>query len=254
MPKKDNKPSIDVSLEELMEAGCHFGHQARRWHPKMAPYIWGKKDGIHIFDLDKTRQALLESIEIVKKIAAEGKLIIFVGTKKQASQIITEEAIRAGMPFVAKRWLGGTLTNWKQLKLSVNKLIDLKIKREAKELDKYTKKERVLIDKQIDKLEKFVGGLQQLTGLPDAIFVVDIKREDAAVREAHILKIPVIAIVDSNCDPEMITTVIPGNDDAIQTIRLITSKIVDAVLEGKSIRQNAESPAEQDLALRDKEK
>ena len=236
MPKKDNKPSIDVSLEELMEAGCHFGHQARRWHPKMAPYIWGKKDGIHIFDLDKTRRALLESIAIVRKIATEGKSIIFVGTKKQASQIISEEAVRAGMPFVAKRWLGGTLTNWKQLKLSVNKLIDLKIKREAKELDNYTKKERVLIDKQINKLEKFVGGLQQLTSLPDAIFVVDIKREDAAVREAHILKIPVIAIVDSNCDPDMITTVIPGNDDAIGTIRLITSKITDAVLEGKKQR------------------
>lgn len=241
MTKKDNKLSIDVSLEELMEAGCHFGHQARRWHPKMAPYIWGKKDGIHIFDLDKTKQALLEAIEIVKKISIEGKLIIFVGTKKQASQIITEEAVRAGMPFVAKRWLGGTLTNWKQLKLSVNKLIDLKIKREAKELDNYTKKERVLIDKQIGKLEKFVGGLQQLTGLPDAIFVVDIKREDAAVREAHILKIPVIAIVDSNCDPEMITTVIPGNDDAIGTIRLITSKITDAVLEGRSRKQETEN-------------
>ena len=251
MPKKDNKPSIDVSLEELMEAGCHFGHQARRWHPKMAPYIWGKKDGIHIFDLDKTRRALLESIAIVRKIATEGKSIIFVGTKKQASQIISEEAVRAGMPFVAKRWLGGTLTNWKQLKLSVNKLIDLKIKREAKELDNYTKKERVLIDKQIGKLEKFVGGLQQLTGLPDAIFVVDIKREDAAVREAHILKIPIIAIVDSNCDPEMITTVIPGNDDAIGTIRLITSKITDAVLEGKNRKQEAESK-EQKTESKDK--
>jgi len=243
MPKKDNKPSIDVSLEELMEAGCHFGHQARRWHPKMAPYIWGKKDGIHIFDLDKTRRALLESIAIVRKIATEGKSIIFVGTKKQASQIISEEAVRAGMPFVAKRWLGGTLTNWKQLKLSVNKLIDLKIKREAKELDNYTKKERVLIDKQINKLEKFVGGLQQLTSLPDAIFVVDIKREDAAVREAHILKIPVIAIVDSNCDPEMITTVIPGNDDALGTIRLITSKIAEAVIAGRQVEINKQTPS-----------
>lgn len=252
MPKKDNKPSIDVSLEELMEAGCHFGHQARRWHPKMAPYIWGEKDGVHIFDLDKTRKSILEAVDMVRRLAQEGKSIIFVGTKKQAYQIITEEAVRAGMPFVAKRWLGGTLTNWKQLKLSINKLIDLKIKREAKELDKYTKKERVLIDKQIDKLEKFVGGLQQLTGLPDAIFVVDIKREDAAVREAHILKIPVIAIVDSNCDPEMITTVIPGNDDAIGTIRLITSKIVDAVLEGKE--QKTKNPAEQDPASRDKKK
>lgn len=241
MPKKEEKISIDVSLEELMEAGCHFGHQARRWHPKMSPYIWGEKDGVHIFDLDKTRQAILEAVDMVRKLAQEGKSIIFVGTKKQAYQIITEEAVRAGMPFVAKRWLGGTLTNWKQLRLSINKLIDLKTKRDANELDKYTKKERILIDKEIDKLEKFVGGLQKLTGLPDAIFVVDIKREDSAVREAFILNIPVIAIVDSNCNPDKIAKVIPGNDDAIRTIRLITSKIADAVLEGRIRKQETEN-------------
>lgn len=222
-----------VPLEELLEAGCHFGHQARRWHPKMRRYIWAERDGVHILDLEKTQKLLSEACELVSHLAAEGKTVVFLGTKRQASLVIEEEAKRAGMPYVSRRWLGGTFTNWKQLKRSIDRMKDLESKRESGDLDKYTKKERVIIDREIERLERTVGGLRGLAGLPDALFVIDVKREEAAVNEARILGVPVIAIVDTNCDPSSTNIVIPANDDAIHSIQLITKNIADAVLKGK---------------------
>lgn len=230
----DNK--FVVSLEDLLEAGCHFGHQSRRWHPKMGKYIWGERDGVHIIDLEKTRQGLTGACETVRQLISEGKVIVFVGTKRQAEPIIEEEATRAGIPFVGKRWLGGTLTNWQQVKKSIERLKDLKSKRDSGELDKYTKRERVLFDREILKLGHTVGGLKELIDLPQALFVVDVKREDAAIREAKRLGILVIAIVDTNCNPGMVDAVIPANDDAIKSIRLIVNKLADAVIAGKSLR------------------
>lgn len=221
-----------VPLEELLEAGCHFGHQSRRWHPKMSPYIWGERTGVHIFDLEKTQKALSEACEFIKKLSAEGKNIVFVGTKRQAADVLKEEAERIKTPFVAKRWLGGTITNWEQIKKSITELKELRQKKEAGELDRYTKKERVLFDRKISRLERIVGGIENLNGIPDALYIVDIKREISAVREARIAGIPVVAIVDSNCDPEGITRVIPANDDAVRSIKLITAKIADAVRDG----------------------
>lgn len=227
-----------VSLEELLEAGCHFGHQSRRWHPKMAPYIWGERNGVHIIDLEKTQAHLLAACEKAREMAREGKLILFVGTKRQASAIIAEEAQKAQMPFVSKRWLGGTLTNWKQLKKSIDRLVDLENKRAAHELEKYTKREQGQFDKEIVRLNTFVGGLRLLKDLPAALFIIDIKREDAVVREAKKMGIPVFAIVDTNCDPTGIDYVVPANDDAIWSIRLIVSKFAEAIRDGRTEKPN----------------
>ena len=240
--KKTTQPSTSyrVSLEELLEAGCHFGHQSRRWHPKMAPYIWGERNGVHIIDLSKTQESLVAACRKASELVREGKLILFVGTKRQASAIIEEEAQKAQMPYVSKRWLGGTLTNWKQLKKSIERMVDLESKRAAHELEKYTKREQGQFDKEIARLNTFVGGLRLLKDLPAALFIIDIKREDAVVREAKKMGIPVFAIVDTNCDPTGIDYVVPANDDAIWSIRLIVSKIAEAIREGRT-----EKPANQ---------
>lgn len=232
-----------VPLEDLLEAGCHFGHQARRWHPKMTKYIWAERDGVHIVDLAKTQAMLSDACQMVSELVANGKLVVFLGTKRQASSVIEEEATRAGMPFVAKRWLGGTFTNWKQLKKSIDRLKDLEAKRAGGELDRYTKKERVVIDREIERLERTIGGLRNLGILPGALFIIDIKREEAAVNEARKMEIPVIAIVDTNCDPSNIDIVIPANDDAIRSIQLITRKIADAVIEGKKVGSKEQTPS-----------
>lgn len=229
-----NTEQYRVPLEELLEAGCHFGHQSRRWHPKMAPYIWGERNGVHIIDLEKTQSHLLAACEKVKQLTREGKFVLFVGTKRQASAVIEEEAQKAQMPYVAKRWLGGTLTNWKQVKKSIERLADLETKRASGELEKYTKREQGQFDKEIARLNTFVGGLRLLKDLPAALFIIDIKREDAVVREAKKMGIPVFAIVDTNCDPTGISSVIPANDDAIWSIRLIVSKISEAIREGRN--------------------
>lgn len=229
-----SKNNYLVPLEELLEAGCHFGHQSRRWHPKMSRYIWGERVGVHIFDLEKTQRALAEACEFVKKLSAEGKNIAFVGTKRQAADVLKEEAERIKAPFVVKRWLGGTITNWEQIKKSITELKELRQKKETGELERYTKKERVLFDREISRLERMVGGIENLTSIPDALFVVDIKREISAVREARNAGIPIIAIVDSNCDPNGIDMAIPANDDAVRSIKLITAKIADAIRDGKN--------------------
>ena len=229
------KKKIEISLKDLLEAGCHFGHQSRRWHPKMQPYLYGAREGVHIFDLVKTKEGLETAAVFAQALTANGGKIVFVGSKRQAREIIKEEAKKAGMPYVAERWLGGIITNWEQVKKSVDKLKDLKVKKESGELKKYTKKENLLIDREIIKLERFFGGLVDLTQVPEAVFIVDIKKEAAAVQEAKIKEIPIIAIVDSNCDPALINYAIPANDDAVGSIKFIVEKIAEAAKEGKEL-------------------
>ncbi len=232
--KTDNQ--FLVSLEDLLEAGCHFGHQAKRWFPKMAPYIWGERSGVHIFDLAKTQKQLQQACVKVRDLVASGKTIVFLGTKRQAAPIIKQEAERAGIPYAINRWPGGLITNWKQIEKSISRLRDLKSNRSSGEFSKYIKKEQSMIDKEISRLSRLFGGLENLSAIPDALFVVDVKREAGALDEARRFKITTIAIVDTNCDPGDADIVIPANDDAIRSIHLIVNKLADAVIEGKNIK------------------
>lgn len=220
-------------MEELLEAGCHFGHQSRRWNPKMKPYIFAKKEGVHIFDLEQTAASLAKAMSFIRDLVADNKKFILVGTKRQASAIVKEAAVAAKIPYVNMRWLGGTITNWEQIKLRIDRMKSLEEKKQKGELKQYTKKENVLIDREIDKLERFVGGLRDLTELPQAIFVIDVKKEIAAVREARRKGISVLALVDSNADPDLIDFPIPGNDDAVRSIKFVVSKIIEAAQDGK---------------------
>lgn len=226
-----------ISLKELLEAGCHFGHQARRWNPKMKQYIYVKREGVHIFDLGLTAEKLKLAMEQVREIVAQKQQIIFIGTKRQASAIIKEEATRCEMPYVAVRWLGGMITNWDQIKKSLDKLIDSEKRKSSGEYKKYTKRENVLIDRDIDKLNRFLGGLRGLTAMPAAIFVVDVKKEIAAVREARTKGVLVIGICDTNADPELLDLAIPANDDAVASIKYIVGKISQAALDGKALQK-----------------
>jgi small subunit ribosomal protein S2 len=232
-----------ITLEELLEAGAHFGHQSRRWNPKMKHYLYGKREGVHIFDLVQTKKRIEEAYEVLKDLVAGGKTVVFVGTKRQASDVIQEEASRAGTPYVAQRWLGGTITNWEQIRRSVKKLADLKEKKAAGEYKKYTKKENILIDREITRLEKFFGGLASLEKIPDALFVVDVKREEAAIKEARQKEILVVALVDSNSDPTLVDFVIPANDDALKTVKLVVSQMADAVIEGRQLAEKKSRPS-----------
>lgn len=224
-----------ISLKDLLEAGAHFGHQAKRWNPKMKPYLFGVRDGVHIFDLVKTKEGLEEAAAFVKNLVAKGEIIVFVGTKRQAAAIVKEEAKKAGVPFVWERWLGGTITNWEQIKKSIEKLKDLRTKKEAGEFKKFTKKENILIDREIARLERFFGGLVGLGELPAAIFVVDTNKEEAAVKEANKKGITVVAMVDSNSDPDLVDYVIPVNDDAVGAIKFVVGVIAEAAREGKQV-------------------
>ncbi len=226
-----------VTMKELLEAGVHFGHQTRRWNPKMKPYIFGSRNGIHIIDLQKTVQLMDVAYNFVRDTVAEGKDILFVGTKKQAQEAIQEEATRCGMFYVNHRWLGGTLTNFKTIRKSIEKLKKLERLEESPEFQGLTKKELIKLMKKREKLRRNLGGIKDMEKLPGALFIVDPKREEIAVREARKLGIPIVAIVDTNCDPDLIDYVIPGNDDAIRAIKLFSSKIADAVLEGKQLRE-----------------
>lgn len=239
-PKKlTAKPNsqFQVELIELLEAGCHFGHQVRRWNPKMNDYIYDQRDKIHIFDLAITAKKLAEACEHVKDLTQKGGRICFVGTKRQAQAIVREEAKRANMPYVTERWLGGILTNWTQIQKSIKSLNDMKAKKAAGEYNKYTKKENVLLNRKINKLERFFGGLADLEDLPEAIFVVDSVREAVAVREANQKDIPVIGLIDTNADPDLVNYVIPANDDAVRSIKLIVSKIADAAQMGQEMAE-----------------
>jgi small subunit ribosomal protein S2 len=222
---------VEVTMKELLEAGVHFGHQTRRWNPKMKPYIFGKRNGIYIIDLQKTVKLFEQVVEFVQSLAAEGKRILFVGTKRQAQEAIAEEASRCGEFYITNRWLGGTLTNFVTLRTSIERLKEIEA-RLGDEASQLTKKERLRLDRERDRMIKNLEGIRDMEGLPDALFVVDPKKEYIAIAEANKLGIPVIAIVDTNCDPELIDYIIPGNDDAIRAIRLFASRVADAYIEG----------------------
>ncbi len=226
-----------TTLQELLEAGVHFGHQVHRWNPKMKPYIWGARNGIYIIDLTKTSQLLDEAFEFMKKAAMQGKKIVFVGTKRQATDIIEEEANRCGAYYINKRWLGGTLTNFETIRTRINKLRELEEMRDNGHMERLGKKEVAVLTRQLNKLERSLGGIKEMRGMPDVLFVIDQKRELIAVQEAAKIGIPIVGIIDTNCDPQSIDYVIPGNDDASRSIRLITGKMADAILEGTASRE-----------------
>ncbi|WP_010622269.1 30S ribosomal protein S2 [Paucilactobacillus suebicus] len=221
-----------ISMKQLLEAGVHFGHQTRRWNPKMKPYIFTERNGIYIIDLQKTVKMIDSAYNFVKDAAADDGVILFVGTKKQAQDAIEEEATRAGQYYVNHRWLGGTLTNWDTIQTRIKHLKDLKKMSEDGSFDVLPKKEVALLTKQREKLEKFLGGIEDMPRIPDVIFIVDPHKEQIAVKEAQKLNIPIVAMVDTNTDPDDIDVIIPSNDDAIRAVRLITSKMADAVIEG----------------------
>ncbi len=221
------------TLEELLEAGVHFGHQVRRGHPRMKPYIYGAKDGVHIIDLTKSDQLLKEACEYVFNLGKEGKVLLFVGTKKQAKDIVEEAAKSLQAPYLVARWMGGFLTNFEEIKKNIKKLKEFLEQKEKGELDKYTKKEQLLIERKMAKLQKDFAGAMDLPGLPDALFVADAVADNIAVREAKRIGIKVVAIADSNCDPTQIDYLIPGNDDAIKSIKILVETIASAYGEGK---------------------
>ncbi|PNR86931.1 30S ribosomal protein S2 [Petrotoga sp. 9T1HF07.CasAA.8.2] len=225
-----------VSMKQLLEAGAHFGHRTRRWNPKMQPYIFTARKGIHIIDLQKTLKSIDEAYDFLKNSVMEKKRVLFVGTKKQAQQIVADEARRCGEFFVNNRWLGGLLTNFKTIKSRIDKLEQLTEYVESEEFSKLPKKEQATIRRNLEKLEKNLGGLRGMKKIPDILFIIDPKKEEIAVKEANLLNIPIIATVDTNCDPDVIDYVIPANDDAIRTIMLIVSKMADAIIEGKEGR------------------
>ena len=233
-----------VSMKQLLEAGVHFGHQTRRWNPKMAKYIFTERNGIYIIDLQKTVKMLDTAYDFVKEVSAEGGEILFVGTKKQAQEAIKDEAERCGMHFVNARWLGGMLTNFRTIKTRVARLEQLNKMKEDGTFDLLPKKEVVKLELEIEKLEKNIGGIKNMTELPKAMFVVDTRKEKIAVAEARNLGIPVVAIVDTNCDPDEVDYVIPGNDDAIRAVKLIAGAMADAVIEGRQGEQFEAAPVE----------
>jgi small subunit ribosomal protein S2 len=224
-----------VSMKALLEAGVHFGHRTRRWNPKMKPFIFTERNGIHIIDLQQTISRLEEAYNLVRDTVAEGGTLLFVGTKKQAQENLADAAERCGMPYVNQRWLGGTLTNWRTIRQRIDTLHELERRRDVGDLDRLTKKEALKTEQLIDKLNRRLGGIKEMTDVPDLIYIVDVRREEIAVREANILDIPIVAMVDTNCDPEPIQHLIPSNDDAIRAIKLISNKMADAVVEGQQI-------------------
>ncbi len=241
--RKENTMSV-ISMKQLLEAGVHFGHPTRRWNPKMSEYIFTERGGIYIIDLQKTVKKVEEAYAFVRQVAMDGGNILFVGTKKQAQEAIKDEALRCGMYYVNVRWLGGMMTNFKTIKKSIQKLNNLTKMSEDGTFDSLTKKEVAARQKEMADLQKNLGGIKDMKGLPAAIFIVDPKKETNAVEEARKLGIPIVAIVDTNCDPDEVDYVIPGNDDAIRAIKLISSVMADAVLEGKQGEQFTDSAAE----------
>lgn len=232
-----------ASMIELLEAGVHFGHQTQRWNPKMKPYIYGARNGIYVIDLRKTTDLLDEAYNLVRDFAAKGKNVLFVGTKKQAAEVVAEEAKRSGAYYINRRWLGGMLTNFETIRGRVNKLKEMEEFINNGYIDKLPKKEVAQMNRQLAKLSKTLGGIKDMRGLPELIFVVDQAKEEIAIKEANKLGIPIICLADTNANPDGINYIIPGNDDAIRSIKLITSKLADAVLEGKQLRENKANEA-----------
>ncbi|WP_027398293.1 30S ribosomal protein S2 [Anaerovorax odorimutans] len=235
-----------ISMKQLLEAGVHFGHQTRRWNPKMAPYIFTERNGIYIIDLQKTVKKIDDAYTFMKEVGSTGKPILFVGTKKQAQAAIADEARRCGMYFVNERWLGGMLTNYKTISGRIKRLNEIKAMETDGTFDALTKKEVIKLRLELEKLEKFLGGIKDMKGMPAALFVVDPKKEKIAIKEARILGIPIIGIVDTNCDPDDVDYIIPANDDAIRAVKLIASKMADAIIEanqGESFDEGTETAA-----------
>lgn len=244
---------MNVSLRDLLQAGVHFGHQTRRWNPKMRPYIYGAKNGVHIIDLQKTAKGLVDSSRYLAQTVSQGGTVMFVGTKRAARDIVSEEATRCQMFHVNNRWLGGTLTNWQTVKRSIDRLIQLEKARDEGRFDVLTKKEALGAHREIEKMNINLGGIKGMRGLPSVLFVVDPKKEHIAIKEARTLGIPVVALCDTNCDPTGITYVIPGNDDAIKSIRLFTAAIADAINEGRALSTGRSSQNTAYVAAEDDE-
>lgn len=229
-----------ISMKALLESGVHFGHRTNKWHPGMRPFIFTERNGIHILDLQQTVRAINSAYNIVRDTVAAGGTILFVGTKRQAQETIKEESMRCGMPYVTERWLGGTLTNWTTISQRIGELERLEKLHETGEINSYTKKEALMIDREINRLMIRLSGVRNMKKIPDLLFIIDVNREETAVHEANLKGVPIIAMVDTNCDPRNIDHVIPSNDDAIRAIKLMVSKIADAVIEGKSLRKDEE--------------
>jgi small subunit ribosomal protein S2 len=234
----------EINMKSLLETGVHFGHRTRKWDPRMKPYIFTERNGIHIIDLQQTLEAFQDASKLITETIADGGTILFVGTKRQAQETIELEATRCGMPYVNSRWLGGTLTNWRTIRSRITELENLEKRRDEGEFELLTKKEALTMRRKIDRLEERLGGIRNMKGLPNLIFIVDVRREETAIHEANLLNIPVIALVDTNCDPSGVDYVIPSNDDAIRAIKLLTAKIADSVLEGKAMRKDIEEEME----------
>jgi small subunit ribosomal protein S2 len=232
--------AVEITMKELLEAGVHFGHQTRRWNPKMKEYIFGERNGIHIIDLQKTLKMFREASRFVSDMAGQGRTVLFVGTKRQAQEAIAEEAKRCGAFFVNHRWLGGTLTNWSTLQKSIKRMKLLKAMTEDGRMLELSKKERARLDREFKHLFQNLEGIENMVQLPDAMFVVDSNAEEIAVKEARRMGIPVVSVVDTNCDPDMVDWIIPGNDDALRAIRLFTTKIADSVAEGHSVYEQSQ--------------
>jgi small subunit ribosomal protein S2 len=228
----------NVSLRDLLEAGVHFGHRTRLWNPKMRRYIYGERNGVHIIDLQKTAVSLIKASRFISSQVAQGKKMLFVGTKRSATEVVRDEALRCNMFYVNNRWLGGTLTNYRTIKDSIDRLVRMERERDDGRLETRNKKERLDHARKVAKMERSLGGIKQMKGLPGLLFVVDPRREHNAIKEANKLKIPVVALCDTNCDPQGIDYVIPGNDDAIKSILLFTSTVADAVVEGQSMARD----------------
>jgi small subunit ribosomal protein S2 len=226
--------AVEITMKELLEAGVHFGHQTRRWNPKMKEYIFGERNGIHIIDLQKTLKMFREASRFVSDMSAQGKSVLFVGTKRQAQEAVAEEAKRCGAFFVNHRWLGGTLTNWSTLQKSIKRLKLLKAMTEDGRMEQLSKKERARLDREMKHLQQNLDGIENMSQLPDAMFVIDSNAEEIAVKEARRMGVPVVSVVDTNCDPDVVDWIIPGNDDALRAIRLFTSKISESVIEGRN--------------------
>ena len=245
--REEIKMSV-ISMKQLLEAGVHFGHQTRRWNPKMAPYIFTERNGIYIIDLQKTVKKIDEAYDFMKEVGATGKPVLFVGTKKQAQAAIEDEAKRCGMYYVNQRWLGGMLTNYKTISARIKRLYDIQKMEEDGTFEKLAKKEVIKLRAEAEKLERFLGGIKEMKGMPGAMFIVDPKKEKIAVKEARILGIPVVGIVDTNCDPDDVDYIIPANDDAIRAVKLIAGKMADAIIEanqGEDAAADEDAPAEE---------
>jgi small subunit ribosomal protein S2 len=244
-----------ISMKALLESGVHFGHRTNKWDPRMKPYIFTERNGIHIIDLQQTSKLLNTAYNVIRDAVMNGGTVLFVGTKRQAQETVAEEATRCGMPYVTERWMGGMLTNWSTMYARIQELESLEKRRDNNELDRLTKKEGLLIGREITRLTTRLSGTRSMKRRPDLLFIVDVGREESAVHEANLLNLPIVAMVDTNCNPQNIDYVIPSNDDAIRAIKLLVAKVADAVLEGKAMRKEEdteEKPAEQAKARTDK--